>query len=117
LHRLAWLLHYKQWPEGVIDHINGDKVDNRISNLRDVTQKDNLRGHMTKRKGATSVFRGVHLNTASGKWVVKIRIGGKMTHIGVFEDERDAALAWDLAAEMEGYSTNTFNQIKYQDLF
>ncbi|OJW82859.1 MAG: hypothetical protein BGO66_02960 [Alicycliphilus sp. 69-12] len=41
-HRLAWLLHYGAWPARVIDHINRDKTDNRIDNLRDVSQAVNL---------------------------------------------------------------------------
>ncbi|WP_286657873.1 HNH endonuclease signature motif containing protein [Variovorax fucosicus] len=42
-HRLAWLLHYGAWPTQVIDHINRDKADNRIANLRDVAQAVNLK--------------------------------------------------------------------------
>lgn len=42
-HRLAWLLHYGEWPTQVIDHINRKKADNRIANLRDVTQAENLK--------------------------------------------------------------------------
>ena len=42
-HRLAWFLYYGSFPKGCIDHINGNKVDNRIANLRDVTQKENVR--------------------------------------------------------------------------
>lgn len=44
-HRLAWFLHYGQWPEGNLDHINRDKTDNRITNLRVVTQTENLLNH------------------------------------------------------------------------
>lgn len=40
-HRLAWLIHYGEWPAGDIDHINRDKGDNRIANLRDVSRKEN----------------------------------------------------------------------------
>ena len=42
-HRVCWLIYYGSWPAGVIDHINGDKQDNRIANLRDVSQADNVR--------------------------------------------------------------------------
>lgn len=42
-HRIIWLLHYRKWPSAVIDHINGDPSDNRICNLRDVTQAENIR--------------------------------------------------------------------------
>jgi hypothetical protein len=48
-HRVAWMLYYGELPRHVIDHINGDKLDNRIANLRDVTQAENLR-HWRERK-------------------------------------------------------------------
>ena len=41
-HRIAWLLYYKEWPVNQIDHINRDRLDNRISNLRDVTAQENV---------------------------------------------------------------------------
>lgn len=42
-HRIIWLLHYRKWPSEVIDHINGNTSDNRIVNLRDVSQAENIR--------------------------------------------------------------------------
>lgn len=42
-HRLAWLYIYGKWPDGEIDHINGDRKDNRIANLRDVDHPTNMR--------------------------------------------------------------------------
>lgn len=44
-HRVAWAIHYGRWPSGVIDHINGVTSDNRIENLRDVSQEENIRAH------------------------------------------------------------------------
>ena len=51
-HRLAWVLHYGAWPVGVIDHINRDRADNRIVNLRDVTPTENARNKVRKRRSA-----------------------------------------------------------------
>lgn len=66
VHRLAWFLHYKSWPTGVIDHINRNKLDNRISNLRDVSQTINLLNH-------GKPFSGIYKNRS--KW--RVRVGRK----------------------------------------
>lgn len=52
LHRLAWWFHYGKWPDNQIDHINGDKGDNRIANLRDVTAKENAQHRERQRPSA-----------------------------------------------------------------
>ena len=62
-HRLAWLLYYGSWPEGNIDHINRDKSDNRIDNLRDVTQSENLLNH-------GNPFSGIYKHRK--KWRVRV---------------------------------------------
>jgi len=52
-HRVAWFLHYGKWPKGFIDHINGNRHDNRIDNLRDINPKDNCKNLMQHREGKT----------------------------------------------------------------
>lgn len=81
-HRVAWVLYYGCWPNH-IDHINGDKKDNRIENLRSVTNAENHR-NMPLRKDNKSGFQNVMLEKRSGKWVARARIGGKDFYIGVF---------------------------------
>src|SRR3546814_1788886 len=49
-HRVAWAIHYGEWPNGQIDHINGDPSDNRIANLRDVSALENARNAKLDRK-------------------------------------------------------------------
>ena len=80
-HRLAWLLHYGTWPEGVIDHINRDKTDNRISNLRDTTtQVNNL----------NTDSLGVHYCSNRLKWVAQFR----GSHLGRYRCKTAARFAY-----------------------
>jgi hypothetical protein len=64
-HRLAWFLHYGQMPIGVIDHINSIKDDNRILNLRDVTQTENVKFTQRKPNAETKQI-GVHIDRTKG---------------------------------------------------
>ena len=73
-HRLAWLYQYGSMPSGVIDHINGDKTDNRICNLRDVDQAENCR-NANRSKNPDTGFKGVHIDSTNGlkkKYATKI---------------------------------------------
>lgn len=64
-HRMAWLYVYGRMPEGVIDHINGNKLDNRIANLRDVPQAvNNKNSHKAPNKDTGE--RGIHISKAKG---------------------------------------------------
>lgn len=92
-HRLAWLLYYGKWPDGVIDHINGDRLDNRIANLRDVDQAQNNANRKPRRENGS---KGVSL--ICGKWVARITVRGKLTQLGRFESEQEAAAAYERAA-------------------
>lgn len=83
VHRLAWLLHYGEWPKHHIDHINGLRTDNRVANMRDVTsQQNSFNRHGDKRN--KSGFPGVRLDKKTGKWKACIQIDGKKRHLGYF---------------------------------
>lgn len=92
-HRLAWFFYHGSMPSEYIDHINGLRNDNRISNLRDITQTDNNRS-TTKPKHNKSGFVGVSWHKRAGKWASVIRVDGKNHHLGLFIDPEEAHLAY-----------------------
>lgn len=85
-HRVAWLYMHGKWPEFDIDHMNGVRSENRIANLRDVTNRinrQNLRGPRVDNK--VSGFLGVTWNKESSMWRARISLDGKYTHLGLFD--------------------------------
>ncbi|WP_454731480.1 MULTISPECIES: HNH endonuclease [Cupriavidus] len=84
-HRLAWVLTYGEWPAMEIDHINGDKQDNRLANLRLVTRAMNQQNHRRARKDNHSCGLLGASNTKSGRWQSKIQLNGKTIYLGTFD--------------------------------
>lgn len=98
-HRLAWLYVNGKFPEGEIDHVNGTRSDNKISNLRAANRGQNCQNKRSSRIG----LRGVQRIKKSGKWVAQIGFGGKRYHLGTFDSQSDAASAYaDAAAKHHG---------------
>ena len=94
-HRIIWKLVKGYDPE-TIDHINGDRKDNRIENLRDVPIGLNVRNKLAR--GGASKFKGVYIDKRSGKYGSRIKLNKKTMHLGTYLSEIDAALAYDRAA-------------------
>jgi hypothetical protein len=88
--RLAWLYVHGSWPAGMIDHINGNRTDDRISNLRDCTNAENARNSKISKRN-TSGVKGVAWHQGMGKWAASIRVDRKLLHLGYFVDIEDAA--------------------------
>jgi hypothetical protein len=84
-HRLAWLYVYGEMPKLHLDHINGNKSDNRICNLREATRVENLR-NTSKNIKNTSGAKNVYLHKPTDKWQVRIALNGKSKHFGLFDD-------------------------------
>ena len=94
-HRLAWILMTGAWPDLCIDHINGDRADNRWENLRLATSSQNQQNRHT-RKDSRVGLKGV--TEFRDRWKAQIKIGGRQTHLGMFESKEDAHLAYQKAA-------------------
>ena len=89
-HRLAWLYTYGKWPEGLLDHINRTPADNRVCNLREATQSENM--HNANRKPKSGVT-GVRWRAERNRWVAQIRVGYRNHVIGTFLSKDEAVLA------------------------
>ena len=103
-HRIAWC--YVNGDTSMsIDHINGDKSDNRIENLRVVTDLDNQKNqkkYSTNKSGVT----GVHWHSASKKWRAAITVNRKQIIIGYFDCKEDAAIARKKSSIENGFHAN-----------
>lgn len=96
-HRLAWFYANGVWPEGEIDHRNGDRADNRLANLRLATrsqQTANSRAHRDSQSGV----KGVSWHKGDKKWRAVIQVQGKEHALGKFDTLDEAALAYQQAA-------------------
>lgn len=91
-HRLAWLYVYGAWPDGDIDHINGNRADNRIANLREATKSQNMANTRTQANNRSGV-RGVIFDKASGKWMAYMQQHGRFINLGRYDIKEDAATA------------------------
>ena len=91
-HRLAWLYVYGYIPEGIIDHINRNKIDNAISNLRIATYSENKVNTDILRNN-TSGEKCIHYHEAKRKYQVSVTRNHKRKHLGYFDTIKDAITA------------------------
>ena len=90
-HRAIFVMHYGYDPE-IVDHINGDKLDNRIENLRAATKSSNMMNSVMPSKN-TSVVKGVSWKKELSKWYAQIRVKGVVVWNQYFTELSDAAEA------------------------
>ena len=94
-HQIVWILNYGDIPSNyVIDHINGDKLDNRLCNLRLVTTRENGQNRVEHRNGK---LVGANYLSRLNKWQANIQIKGEQIYLGIFDTEQEAHQAYLLA--------------------
>lgn len=89
-HRLAWQYVYKEAPNVLMDHINGNRTDNRISNLRLANNRINSQN---------IIARGTHFSKKSKRWEAGICVNYKRIHLGYFNTEEEAHVAYKRAKQ------------------
>lgn len=100
-HRLAWFYVHKKWPKDQIDHINGVYGDDRIANLRESSQQQNMRNKQHFNKHG---LRGICLLTRPNlkkPWMARIVVKGKPTFIGTYTTKEQAHAAWCAVAKKQ----------------
>lgn len=102
VHLIIWAMHHGKWPESTIDHTDLNGCNNRIDNLREATQAEQLRNRPV-RKDNTSGKTGVSWHSGTGTWYARISIDGREVGLGNFHDFEDALAARVEAEKVHGY--------------
>lgn len=92
-HRLAWLVSHGQWPEHQIDHINGDRADNRLANLRLATHAENQLNRHKSRPNKHGL-KGVDICPKSGRFRARVVVSSKKHNLGYFDTAEQAHAAF-----------------------
>ena len=103
-HRLIWKMVHGYWPKE-IDHINGNRTDNRLSNLRECDRATNNRNTAVSKRNTSGVI-GVSWYKETGKWRSNIKKSGKQIHLGLFDSLLDAVAARKSAERELGFHRN-----------
>lgn len=98
-HRLAWFYCFEEWPEGILDHIDSNKSNNALDNLREATETLN-KGNSPKQRNNTSGFKGVSFDKESGKFKASIRINRILKNLGRYTTAEEASQAYLLASRL-----------------
>ena len=97
-HRLAWLYIHGCLPKDDIDHVNRDKLDNRLVNLREASRSQNKQ-NIGRQRNNTSGFKGVSYHKYNRKWRATIDIDDNRINLGYFSTPESASMAYEEAAK------------------
>lgn len=106
-HRIAWLMATGEDPEGsVIDHVNGDRLDNRIENLRTATYSQNsanAKRHSRNTSGLKGASKRIKNGKWTGRWQASITYQRRQLHLGEFDTKEEAHAAYlEAARSLQG---------------
>ena len=102
-HRLVWILTNGCWPELELDHIDSNKNNNQIENLRECTHSQNCHARKARNVGISG-YRGVSWCSKNNKWRAVIGINGKKKRLGLFDDPKLAHVAYTNAKAQQAYT-------------
>lgn len=94
-HRLVWLICKGNWPHGDIDHIDGNRSNNKIENLRQTTRSENMQNQRFPRGNNKNGLLGISSN--KGRWMARINVNGKQIYLGTFDSPEIAHSTYVLA--------------------
>lgn len=104
-HRLAWMYEYGKFPKNDVDHINHNRTDNRIVNLRSVNRSTNMKNGNVRKDNQSGVI-GVSWSKSRKKWRAVIMTKEKYKHIGYFDDKSSAVKARLREEKINNYHKN-----------
>lgn len=93
LHRVAWLLFYRAPPKDLLDHIDGNRRNNAIVNLREASFTENM-WNRPAHSDSSSGLKGVDLRKTDGRWRARIAVNGRDIHLGLFDSAEAAHAAY-----------------------
>ncbi len=95
----------------VVDHIDGDRLDNRKSNLRVCTHSENLKNRIKHDRSGTSKYKGVTYNRECGKWISRIRVDNVKYGLGSYHNEIDATVSYNIGSVLLSPEFGSLNYI------
>jgi len=107
-HRLAWFYMKGEWPLHEMDHVNFDRADDRLVNLREATSAQN-KGHRRAKTNSMSGVKGVYWSHPRRKWQAQLMLGKRNIYLGLFDSLWDARVAYVIAATKEFGEFATFH--------